>query len=401
MLNLSLVIHILVFFIGSIGIIINREKKTYILLTVILTTLSMLRFDVGYDYFWYWIVGDKNLENNLIVKNLFTDLEFGIQKIYELTRSLGHPQYFFVITGLITFYFIYKGILKDSGSPIMSLMMFLKIPIGFNEANHLVMQYIALGIIFYYTKLIINKKYIQFITIVLFCAFMFHSSAILTLIFLFIPKKKINIGILILGSIFVYLNLKIVLPIVVSKILPQYSYLFFYGSDGKFSNIGNLKYQFLILILYIILNKLQNIKIFKSFFSKKDSTFLEKYYFNLFAIGIFLSLNLELIFPGDLSRRVNAYFIMYGFILFGNIFTMFNRYICKSLKLITLCILFLINIRGIIKFEGVFLNKKPYYNDKNIFVARPNSRGFKIFLGKKYEDMDPYLPNEIEFDRNN
>lgn len=401
MLNLSLVIHILVFFIGSIGIIINREKKTYILLTVILTTLSMLRFDVGYDYFWYWIVGDKNLENNLIVKNLFTDLEFGIQKIYELTRSLGHPQYFFAITGLITFYFIYKGILKDSGSPIMSLMMFLKIPIGFNEANHLVMQYIAVGIIFYYTKLIINKKYIQFVTIVLFCAFMFHSSAILTLIFLFIPKKKINIGILILGSIFAYLNLKIVLPIVVSKILPQYSYLFFYGSDGKFSNIGNLKYQFLILILYIILNKLQNIKIFKSFFEKKDSTFLEKYYFNLFAIGIFLSLNLELIFPGDLSRRVNAYFIMYGFILFGNIFTMFNRYICKSLKLITLCILFLINIRGIIKFEGVFLNKRPYYNDKNIFVARPNSRGFKIFLGKKYEDMDPYLPNEIEFDRNN
>lgn len=59
------------------------------------------------------------------------------------------------------------------------------------------------------------------------------------------------------------------------------------------------------------------------------------------------------------------------------------------------------NIRGIIINQALFLNKEPYYTEEGFFRARPNASGFKIFLGKRYEDMQPYLPGEVKFYRNN
>ncbi|MGL4902770.1 MAG: EpsG family protein [Cetobacterium sp.] len=398
MFNLFFIIHFLVLIFGSLGILTNKEKKYYKVTTIILAILSMIRFDVGYDYFWYWIVGDVSQKNHPVVEKMFGDLEFGIQKIYELTRILGHPQYFFLITGGITFYYIYRGIYRDSLSPILSLVLFMKLSNGFFEANHIVMQYLSIAIIFYYTKLILEKKIKKYITIVFLCSLLFHSSAIICLLFPFVPKKRIRADILFLGNLFIYLNLKIVLPIIVNKILPQYSYLFYYGSD-KFSNIGNLKYQILVILTYIVIINCKKVKIFSRILKNKEICLLESYYANLFIIGTLFAFDLEYAFPGDLSRRIGAYFIMYGFVLFGNIFDLFNSRFSKEIKVVLVLFLFLLNIRASFKFQGLVLNKEPYYNEKGDFIARPNSRGFKIFIGRKYKEMSPYLPGEQEFIR--
>ncbi|MGL5963681.1 MAG: EpsG family protein [Fusobacteriaceae bacterium] len=400
MFNLFFIIHFLVFSFGSLGILINKEKKVYKILTIILASFSMVRFDVGYDYFWYWIIGDTTQKNHPILEKIFSELEFGIQKIYEIVRFLGHPQYFFIITGGITFYFIYKGIYTYSLSPILSLILFIKISSGFFEANNIVMQYLAVAIIFYYTKLIIEGKLIKFIIIVLLCSYLFHSSAIVTLICLFIPKKKIRIDILLIGNLIVYLNLKVILPTIVKVILPQYYYLFDYGND-RFSNMGNIKYQLSIILFYLIVTNFKKSKIIKNIFKKKQISILENYYANLFIIGTLLALDLEYIFPGDLSRRVGNYFIMYGFVLFGNTFYLFSDNFSKYLKIIFLIMLSLLNIRSSLKFEGIYLDKKPYYDKKENLISRPNSSGFKIFINKKYEDMSPYLPGEYKFEKIN
>ena len=49
--------------------------------------------------------------------------------------------------------------------------------------------------------------------------------------------------------------------------------------------------------------------------------------------------------------------------------------------------------------QPLILKKEPYIDIKGNFIARPNSDGIRLFFNKKYEDMSPYLPGEIKFER--
>ena len=92
--NLYYFLYPLIGIVSIIGIYLNKEKLFFRIMSIFLIIISMCRFDSGYDYFWYWIVGDKALINNPIVNEIYKNLEFGIQKIYDITRWLGHPQDF-------------------------------------------------------------------------------------------------------------------------------------------------------------------------------------------------------------------------------------------------------------------------------------------------------------------
>ena len=92
--NLYYFLYPIIGIVSIIGIYINKEKLFFKAIYVFLILISMCRFDSGYDYFWYWIVGDKTLTNNPVVNRIYQNLEFGIQKIYDITRWLGNPQYF-------------------------------------------------------------------------------------------------------------------------------------------------------------------------------------------------------------------------------------------------------------------------------------------------------------------
>ena len=248
--NLYYFLYPLIGVVSIIGIYLNKEKLFFRIMAIFLIIISMCRFDSGYDYFWYWIVGDRTLANNSIVDNLYQNLEFGIQKIYDITRWLGHPQYFFVITGLITFVLLYRTFEKESRSPLILLILFIFVTMGFFEFNNIVMQSLSISIIFYFTRLSYEKKYIKFILVVLF-ACLFHSSAILCLIFLFIPRKKINKKLWVLGSIVLFVILKYIFPTLVLKLHPSYFYLFSYKPESICANLFNLK-VFTLLFLFII-----------------------------------------------------------------------------------------------------------------------------------------------------
>lgn len=397
--NLYYFLYPIIGIVSIIGIYINKEKLFFKAIYVFLILISMCRFDSGYDYFWYWIVGDKTLTNNPVVNRIYQNLEFGIQKIYDITRWLGNPQYFFAITGLITFILLYKTFEKESRSTLILLILFFFVPAGLAIFNHAGMQSVAISIVFYFTRLSYEKKYLKFILVVLF-ACLFHSSAILCLVFLFIPRKKISKKLWVLGSICLFIILKYIFPVLVLKFHPTYYYLISYRPDSIRWNLFNLEI-FILLFLFVILveifKKKINIPWIDKNFSLKE---YEIYQFNIFGIGIILSLMLAFIYKGDLSRRIGLYFYVYGFLVAGNYIEIFDKKILKYIKIIIIFIVTLTKIGLMLKWDQSFiLNKEPYIDKYGVFKARPNSDGIKLFFNKKYEDMSPYLPNEVKFER--
>lgn len=399
--NLYYFLYPFVGIISVIGIYINKEKLFFKIISVFLIMISMCRFDTGYDYFWYWIVGDKSLADNSIVNKMYQNLEFGIQKIYDITRFLGHSQYFFAITGFITFTLLYKTFRKESKSPIISLILFMFVLMGFFEFTNIIMQSMALAIILYNTRLSYEKKYFKFMLIVFFSC-LFHSSAILCLIFLFIPRKNMNKKLWILGSISLFILLKYVFPFLIFKIQPKYYYLLFYKPESWFANKFNLlifALLFLIIIFLEVFRKKIKINLFNNNFKLRE---YEIYQFNLFGIGVILSIILIFIYKGDLSRRIGTYFLVYGFLVAGNYIDVINKKIQKYIKILVILTVISTKILLMVKGNQPFmLNRKPYINEKNSFIARPNSDGLRLFFNKKYEDMSPYLPGEIKFERDN
>ena len=104
------------------------------------------------------------------------------------------------------------------------------------------------------------------------------------------------------------------------------------------------------------------------------------------------------VFGGDLSKRIGSYFLFFGYITLGNIVFFFKGEILKYIKI--LLIIFFVSLRMflMIKWDIVYcLNRKPYINENGDLIARPNSNGLRLFFGKKYEDMSPYLPGERRF----
>lgn len=394
--NLYYFLYPLIGITSIIGIYLNKEKLFFKVISVFLILISMCRFDTGYDYFWYWIVGDKTLANNTTVNRLYQNLEFGIQKIYDITRWLGHPQYFFAITGLITFVLLYRTFEKESRSPIIALILCLFVNLGFYE---LVMQTVAVSIVFYFTRLSYEKKYLKFILVVLF-ACLFHSSAILCLGFLFIPRKKIDKKLWILGSTCLFIILKYIFPFLVLKVHPTYYYLLSYKLELLGANLFNLKI-FTLLFLFIIFIETFKKKISLPLINKKfNLKEYEIYQFNIFGIGMILSLMLAFIYKGDLSRRIGMYFLTYGFLVAGNYIEIFDKKILKYIKMIIIFIVILTKIGLMIKLNQPFiLNKKPSINEDGTINPRPNSIGLRLFFNKEYEDMSPYLPGEVKFER--
>lgn len=394
--NLYYFLYPFVGIISIIGIALKKEKITYSLLIVLLTIISIFKFDHGYDYFWYWIIGDKNLINHPDVIRIYTDLEYGIKTIYDVVRFLGHPQYFFIITGLIISYYIYKTLKRDSRLPLISLILFLIIEMGFIDFNFYIMQSLGMSIIFYHTHYILENKKIKFILIVILCSFLFHNSNIIALGYLLIPKRKIRISEYLLGIGAIVIFFKYLFQNLVIKILPQYNYLFYFNKNLVIANMNNIKIFIILLIIIVNIYFFKKIKL--KAINKIGLNRKEQFYCNIFVIGLILTIILAKVFAGDLSKRIGSYFLFFGYITFGNIVFFFKNKILEYIKLFLIIFFISLRIFLMIKWNIVYyLNRQPYINENGILIARPNSKGLRLFFGKKYEDMSPYLPGERRF----
>lgn len=301
-------------FILCINGIITQKKTSYTLLTTFIMLITALRFDTGFDYYWYWMVGDKSYSQTYHYKYMYDKIEIVFKKIYDISRYLDRPQLFFIVTSFVTFLLIFKYIKSNSKLPYLSASYFIFTTYYFRFSLFFIRQSLAIAIVTYFVYLILNKKKKAYFGVVLITTVCVHSSAIIALVFLLLDKKKLKIKNLLLVSVGVIFMKKLI-PLLLLRLPLLNKYLYLFNKESG-SLLGNraLLFMFILVILIMIYEK------------KYIGKFTKDYilFRNIYTIGVFIYLVLKISFGGHTAYRVAWYFLIHSVVLLS--------YMCFSLK---------------------------------------------------------------------
>lgn len=362
MLIYFLVIFILI--IINLHVFKNKKVKNYMNAGVLFFMLAF-RYDVGWDYRWYFELGDAKylLKYSFFEKftpevyldpNLFQyiRIEFFNKVIYKIVWYYNNPQIFIAITSFLLIFFIMKGLNKNENYSGYPWILFYGFPLFLFSFMGLIRQSIAVSIIFYSYYFIKKRKLLKFITCII-IASLFHKSAvfILPLFFLYNVKLSYKVIISIMATSFFSLNiLKIILE---TKLFSEYA---IYVKDSI--GLGGNVIYYLIILLDIILLILYN----RLILINTENKFL----INTVLFGSYIYI--ALIKLGHLGPRISVYFLIYMLYLIEDCFKIFkNKNFIKSvyimINIIFVCLILYGDTKQKIRSQYI-----PY--ETNIFFKR-------------------------------
>jgi len=173
-----------------------KRKKSYFIWIVlsILPLLFLIIFrspNVGRDY-----ISVANTYSR-IARGLITSSDvrwFGMPLIYFcqfICKIFGQdPFWFYLIIGILTIVFIYKAILCNSDNPVFSLFIFICFCL-FYQAFNQSRQILALSIILYSYKYIVERNLLKYVLLILFAS-IFHNTALIFIPIYFLRYIKLN-----------------------------------------------------------------------------------------------------------------------------------------------------------------------------------------------------------------
>lgn len=164
----------------------NLFEKSLLLLSLLVPVLvSGLRYNVGTDYY-----GTYTTDYYLILRGFRTRTELFNYYIYKFSQYISNDiQMYFMLTTIIFVVLCFSAIHKYSVSPAYSVILFF-ITYQYFTSMNVIRQYMAIAVVFWGLQYIFKRRYIKF-TIVIFIAYLLHSSA---LIFIFlIPLERLKI----------------------------------------------------------------------------------------------------------------------------------------------------------------------------------------------------------------
>lgn len=315
----------------------------------IIIFISIFRFDVGYDYPAYY--------NTFYPTSLFGGFEeidifepFSRQLII-LSRLLGSPYWIMALFGILTYFFVYITIKdwKYRGYALLIYVCFLWLP-----STDIIRQSLAISIILYAYKYVIQKKFIKYLIFVL-LAIMFHTSALIGIaIYLIynIPNLKVSIIILTIGII--------ICPVIMNF----FSQLDFYSSainNVLENNSGNKLILFYVLLFFCV-----------CLFVWNNHNYDEWIYKTLVVISFSFIFFVSL--QGMTAWRIGLYFISLYIYILPKIIQPYNADI-KCLFSLFLIAFFLTTL-----YFSTFSKRSPYIPYDMIFFHMSNSypsfRGF-------------------------
>lgn len=317
-----LVYYLVLFFSSLLAFFAEVTKRNFLWIISLLTVslFAGLRYFVGIDYesytFIFASIADSTTEPAFRLINLI---------IFFLGLNV---QFVFLISSLITFTLLYKGIKRNSDNLFLSVFTLLFCGF-FIESLNIIRQYIAIAIFFYAIQYIKSKKLIKY-ALCIAIASCFHYSAILLIVAYFI--LNINIGklwFIILG--FAYL-LPFILPIpTIFGLIPGYDVYFSLGSntDNGSAELGigflsKLLIGFSCLFFYNqIVNSSKDAKIYlNGFFLYLFLLSFFRDFMVMVRLGYYFNVFLVLLIPEffkvfDRNARIVLYvlFLLYGFAL--------------------------------------------------------------------------------------
>ncbi|MGL5384025.1 MAG: EpsG family protein [Culicoidibacterales bacterium] len=158
-----------------------------VLIIVVLTLVSGLRYRVGTDF------GTYSQIYGITATKTFIEVISGSEPLFNLivwlsSQAIYEPQIMFFVMALLTVSFIVLGIRKYTNNFPFSIFLYLATFSYFTAMNGM-RQWLAVAIVFYFFDLMLEKKLLKFI-IVIFVASLIHTSAIFILPIYFVIHKK-------------------------------------------------------------------------------------------------------------------------------------------------------------------------------------------------------------------
>jgi len=309
------------------------------ILFFIVFIFSALRFDVGWDYGNYY---------DIIFNLKGVNFEPATPYLIEFSKYVDFTQLFFIVTSYIIVYGVHYALKHYSKDYVVSLLIFVSVPLFYMNSFSIIRQYCAIAIVLYGIKYILRKQLLPYLITIAFAS-MFHYSAIAGLLIYFLNKlslNKVTSVVLILVSLFQNL--------ISIENISRYSYLAHLGDPGNGAQL--VRILFLLLAIIFIA------------FSNAFKTPESKFYYNVFIVGVCI---FNVTFSiGEQATRVSLYFIIYLILLVPELSYRFKK---KQFYLVV--IMFTISLYSTTLY---FSYTNPYKN---------HLTPYQIFLYKDITDL--------------
>ncbi len=220
-----------------------QVSRTKVLLSMMpLFLLSAFRDGVGTDYYPIYVTG-------FYAQGSYFESGFSLL-IWLIRYFTDNYVYLFVVTSFLINYFFFRSVLEQSVDKTLSVLIYF-LGSTYPASLGYVRQYLAVSIVCYALKHLLNGRYIVYFS---FCiaAALFHTSAIMSLAFILpaiLPSFSLKKYILFaLASIVIFLLLAPQLFNLTSAILGYADYL----EDPKYSSADGIVWWLLISTLQFI-----------------------------------------------------------------------------------------------------------------------------------------------------
>lgn len=275
------------------------------------------------------------------------DFEIGYYLLNEFVRLITDDyQYIFILAAFVTQYLINKTLKDYSLSYSLSIFLYITLFFYYHSFN-ILRQYIAISLVFFSIKYIINKDLWKFLCIVL-IASLFHRTALIMLPFYWISRWNIsNLMYIILTLIAIIFSIatdKIVH--LISLVIPKFTFYVNYSQEG--ASVNSIILIISIVIIFSLIYR-------KRLILKDKSTTI---YINLVYFALFFNI---LVKGNFVFSRIGEYFYIFILLLIPVCIKILNKYIRVILYLLIIPIMFLYhnylmssNNSGVVPYESNF-----------------------------------------------
>lgn len=269
----------------------DRRERFFWIVPILLIGIAGLRYGPGSDFLGYLV----NFEYSAGDVEFKSSFELGFRVLMDLIIAFkGSFQCLIIITSVVTTFLIAKGIEKYSQHTELSMYLYVGLYFYFISFN-LIRQYIAVAIVFWGTKYLLEKNLKKYVVVIL-IASLFHATALIMIPFYFVAVNKIStkiklfLGVLAFAGVVFFNQLQDIFL----ALFPKYIIYVGYAS-------GTAKCDLIIILMVIFL--LHNIK------SKAGNEFEWNLYMST---AVFALLFIILSFSNILLARLGTYFYMYS-----------------------------------------------------------------------------------------
>lgn len=321
----------------GLGYLYKYNKNIIKLIFIILILFSGFRYKIGADFTSYLKIFE--LAKNNPTHYEVIRLEKGYYFLQKFIISInGTQQLIFLIMSILSNFFIYIFIKRNSKNILLSIFIFFMIGAYYSFGFNGIRQYLAISIFLYSFKFIENKNFKKYL-LMIFIGSLFHKTILFCLPLYFILNFKFKF---LQKAVLIFISL--LLTLYLNKILIILKY------GHYLSKTYYVTTSYIVLIIFLILS------IYIMLFNKK---ILNKQQQNLNFISIILTLLIiinQKVNPSinQIFQRMGMYIFFFYIVFIPNVFESFNKEqgrILKALFFISISILYL----------KTFLLKLPEY----------------------------------------